>query len=91
MRDSRILTKLKQPDLGEETKERLRAVLLDAVERRGTREYRYYCRLAGVLADEPLISALEDACERTGTAVASRARMMLETIHARKQQSKQVP
>jgi hypothetical protein len=78
-----FLTRLKHSDLDETMKERLRAVLLDAVERRGTREYRYYCRLAAVLADEPLVSALEDMRGRTEGAVASRARVMLETIRAR--------
>jgi phage-related minor tail protein len=57
--------------------------LLDAVDRRGTREFKYYCRLAAVIADEDLVSALERASESAGGAVASRAKRMLGVIRQR--------
>lgn len=78
-----FLTRLKRSDLDEAIKERLRRVLLDAVDRRGTREFKHYCRLAAVIGDEDLVSALEKASENTEGAVASRARMMLRTIRQR--------
>jgi hypothetical protein len=78
-----FLTRLKRSDLDEATKGRLRMVLLDAVDRRGTREFKYYCRLAAVIGDEDLVSALEKASENTDGAVASRARFMLSTIRQR--------
>ena len=54
-----FLTRLKRSDLDEATQGRLRRVLLDIVDRRGTREFKHYCRLAAVIADESLVSALE--------------------------------
>jgi hypothetical protein len=75
-----FLTRLKRSDLDEAIQERLRKVLLDIVDRRGTREFKHYCRLAAVIADESLVSALEKASENTGVAAANRARLMLGVI-----------
>ena len=80
-----FLTRLKRSDFDEATKERLRRVLLDAVHRRGTREFKYYCRLAAVVADADLVSALEKASEDTDGAVASRAKLMLDRIRQRQE------
>jgi hypothetical protein len=79
-----LLTRLKQSDLGETAKGRLRSVLLDAVARRGTREFRYYCRLAAVIADQGLVAALEIARQGSG-ASASRARLMLDVIRQKEE------
>jgi hypothetical protein len=81
-----FLTRLKRSDLDEETQERLRRVLLDAVARRGTREFKRYCRLAAVIADEELVSALEEAGESPKGAVASRARFMLGVVRQRQRE-----
>lgn len=78
------LTRLKRSDLDETVKERLRRVLLDAVDQRGTREFKRYCRLAAVIWDDGLVSSLERAGESTDGAVASRARFMLGVIHQRR-------
>src|SRR5262245_27006935 len=78
-----FLSRLKRSDLDEAIKGRLRMVLLDAVDRRGTREFRYYCRLAAVIGDEDLVAVLEKASESSGGAVASRAKLMLSTIRQR--------
>ena len=82
-----FLTRVKRSDLDEETKERLRRVLLDAVNRRGTREYKYYCRLAAVIGDEDLVAALETASDNNDGAVARRAKMMLGTIRQRQREA----
>lgn len=79
-----FLARLKRSDLDEPTRERLRRVLLDAVDRRGSREFKFYCRLAAVIADEDLVSALEPAIGSSDGAVAHRARRMLRTIRQRK-------
>lgn len=78
-----FLTRLKRSDLNEATKGRLRSVLLDAVNRRGTREFKYYCRLAAVIGDEGLVAALEKASDDSDCAVANRAKLMLGTIRQR--------
>jgi len=78
-----FLTRLKRSDLDDAIKERLRAVMVDAVERRGTREFKYYCRLAAVIGGESLVSSLEKASASTDGAVARRAKRMLETIRQR--------
>ena len=83
-----FLTRLKQSDLDEATKGRLRRVLLDAVDRRGTREFKRYSRLAAVIWDEDFVSALERAIESTDGAVASRARFMLGAVRQRQRMSR---
>jgi hypothetical protein len=49
-----LLTRIKRSQLREPDKRRLRGVLVDTVNRRGTREFKYYCRLAAVIADDTL-------------------------------------
>lgn len=78
-----LLTRVKRSPLSEEVKGRLRKVLLDAVARRGTREFKYYCRLAAVIADHELVAELETASASTDAAIARRARMMLGTVRQR--------
>jgi hypothetical protein len=56
-----MLRKLKRSALLEKRKERLRAVLIDAVNSRGTREFRRYCRLLPKVSSPRLIAALETA------------------------------
>ena len=81
-----FLTRVKRSDLDEATKERLRRVLLDAVNRRRTREFKYYCRLAAVIGDEGLVAALEKASDNDDGAVARRAKLMLGTIRQRQRE-----
>lgn len=75
-----LITRLKRSDLGETVKRRLREVLIDAVNRRGGREFRYYCRLAVQVADEGLAAQLKQIVGQDDPARASRAAMMLEHI-----------
>lgn len=78
-----FLTRLKRSDLDETTQARLRRVLLDSLHRRGSREFKYYCRLAAVLAEQDLVSALEEASGSSDVTVARRAGRMLRTIRQR--------
>jgi len=75
-----LLTRLKRSDLSEPLRQRLRRVLADAARRRGTREFKHYCRLAVSLADHELASELEVLRVGTDVAAARRAKMMLEAI-----------
>jgi hypothetical protein len=75
-----VITRLKRSELREGDKSRLRGVVWDAVNRRGTREFKYYCRLAVTLADDMLIRHLEAARQEVGSARASRASMMLRHV-----------
>ena len=75
-----LLTRLKRSDLSEPLRQRLRRVLIDAARRRGTREFKYYCRLAVSVADQELESELEVVRAGTDAAAAHRAKMMLEAI-----------
>jgi hypothetical protein len=75
-----LITRLKRSKMNEATKERLRRVALDAVNRRATREFKYYCRLATAIANDELIAALESASSGTTSSRSSRARMMLLQI-----------
>ncbi len=84
-----FLTRLKRSDLNDAIKERLRIVLAGSVHRRGTREFKYYCRLAAVIGDEGLVSALEKASESADGAVAYRAKSMLRVIRQRQHASGQ--
>ena len=78
-----LLTRLKRSELTETTSCRLRQVLVSAVERRGTREFRYYCRLAAVLTDSGLVAVLESLHASEDRATASRATLMLQHIRNR--------
>ena len=76
-----FITRLKRSVLAETAKIRLRGVLLDAVNRRGTREFKRYCRLATVVADRKLLADLDSAAADSGDrSRASRASMMRDHI-----------
>jgi len=75
-----ILTKIKRSRLSKKQMKRLRAVLLNAVEHRGSKEYKYYCRLAGFIADEAFIDHLKLTEKVSNGTVKYRARKMLKTI-----------
>jgi hypothetical protein len=75
-----FLTRLKRSRLDSVTRRRLLSVLLDAVERRGGREFRYYCRLAAAIADQGTVDALAITLAKTNGAKANRAKLMLEAI-----------
>jgi hypothetical protein len=75
-----LITRLKRSELDAATKQRLRAVLLDAVARRGSREFKHYCRLASVIADQEVVTSLEDTIGRGDGPEQSRAKLMLSSI-----------
>ncbi len=78
-----ILTRIKRSVLCESDRRRLRGVCIDAVNYRGGREFKYYCRLAAALADDLLITQLEGATGGAPTARTARARIMLARIRQR--------
>ena len=72
-----ILRKLKRSALSEKQCERLRTILIDAVNNRGTREFRRYCRLLPKVSNSRLIGALETAKKFGEGARKRRASIML--------------
>jgi hypothetical protein len=80
-----LLTRLKRSDLGEDARRRLRMVLLSSVDRRGMREFKYYCRLAAVIGDQDLVAALEAVGEREGSPSARKAGWMLQRIRQKRE------
>jgi len=80
-----LITRLKRSDLSESARERLRRVVIDAANRRGAREFKYYCRLAAVVADDKVVSELETVSTGTDAARANRAKMMLDQIRQHSQ------
>jgi len=78
-----LLTRIKRSVLTAHITRRLRAVLVDAVERRGTREFKYYCRLAARIADDGLRAQLAQLAAQGPSARASRARRMWACIAQR--------
>ena len=81
-----LLTRIKRSELRDRVKRRLRSVLVDAVNRRGTREFKYYCRLAAAIADEGLRAQLDTIASGVPSARSSRARLMLTRIRQRDSQ-----
>lgn len=75
-----LLTRIKRSELSAHITRRLRAVLVDAVRRRGSREFKYYCRLAARIADDGLRTQLAIFAAEGTSACASRARRMLACI-----------
>ena len=73
-----MLTKIKRAPLKKYQKERLKLVVLNAVDSRPYREYRYYCRLAMSLLDIELISAVKYKIENGKGSKRSRAKMMFK-------------
>jgi hypothetical protein len=78
-----ILSRIKRSVLCESDQRRLRGVCIDAVNCRGGRAFKYYCRLAAALADDLLIRQLEEATGGAPAARTARARIMLARIHQR--------
>jgi hypothetical protein len=76
----KMLRKLGSSTLPEHFERRLREVLLDAVDRRGSREFRHYCRLAARIADQELVDRLCQAKRGGDEKRARRAKMMLHYI-----------
>ncbi len=77
----KILEKLKKVPLDYKQTERLRAILLDAVEKRGGREFRRYCRLAKAVELSDFEDKLKTLISSDNDIVARRARMMLKYIN----------
>ena len=76
---ARFLQRLKRCSLTAIQSSQLNAVLLDAARNRGGREYRRYCRLAAIIANQELVKELEELSLAEGAA-GSRARLMLKAI-----------
>lgn len=74
-----MLPKIARAELTPKQLMRLRAVLLDAVDRRGGREFRRYCRLAVRIWDDNLLSKLRSLSKK-GDSAASRAKLMLHSV-----------
>jgi hypothetical protein len=72
-----LLRHLKRAKLSKAARARVDEILLDAVRRRGRREFRRYCRLAAALGSEALQVEVDALSNATDRAVASRAVMML--------------
>ena len=81
-----FLTKIKRSNISVKTKTRLRNILMDAVNKRGAREYKYYCRLAVQVADENIIDFLKEAEKSDGARRKNRALLMLDYIAKHKEQ-----
>ncbi len=75
-----ILRKLKRTELKAKQVKRLNAVLEHAVDHRGFREYKCYCRLAAFIGTQSLIQAVETAAKYGKGSRKSRAKLMLEYI-----------
>ena len=74
-----MLQKVGRAELNLKQLMRLRAVLIDAVDRRGGREFRRYCRLAAHIRDCNLVSELRSLSSE-GDSAGSRAKMMLRYV-----------
>ncbi|WP_339074642.1 hypothetical protein [Teredinibacter turnerae] len=75
-----LLRKLKRTELNVGQIKRLNAVLEDAVDSRGSREFRAYCRLAAMIASEKLISSVGVIAKYGNNSRKSRANLMLSYI-----------
>ncbi len=76
-----ILRKIGKSPISLKHKERLRQVLIDAVENRGTREFKRYCRLAIYIANPEFCSYLINTSAYGKGARKSRAKLMLNYVH----------
>lgn len=74
-----MLQKIGRAKLAPKQLTRLRAVLVDAAERRGGREFRRYCRLAAHICDDKLRSELRSLSSQ-GDSAGSRATLMLQYV-----------
>ncbi len=75
-----MLTKIKRAALCETQKERLRKVVVSAVDQRPYREYRYYCHLAVKILNKKLLHAIEVIAREGEGARKSRAKYMCKHI-----------
>jgi hypothetical protein len=75
-----LLRFIKRVPLDPEQTERLRAVVIDSVERRGGREFRAYCRLARRLDGPELREALARQLQSGDVAIRRRAAWMLNVL-----------
>jgi hypothetical protein len=75
-----LLRLIKRLPLTSEQAERLRAVVIDAVERRGGREFRAYCRLARRLDGPELREALSRQATSGDSDIRRRAGWMLHVL-----------
>ncbi len=83
-----MLRKIKRSSLTPKQLSRLLNILHHAVENRGTREFKAYCRLAAVIADKKLIGALETTIRHGKGAQKSRAELMFQHINQQKAHNK---
>lgn len=70
-----ILRKISRSNLKKRQLERLSSILIDAVRKRGGREFRRYCRLSTVIQNEELKREINELRKLRNT-VGSRAKMM---------------
>ncbi len=77
-----MLKKIKRVELTEKQIYRLRNVLYSAVESRGFREFKGYCRLAPIVTNNQLNEWLSKKINSSEGAVKSRAKLMLKQINA---------
>jgi hypothetical protein len=75
-----LLKRLKSATLMKKERDRVNAVLLDAVRRRGGREFRRYCQLAAKFGSEALRDDVAELKGAADNAVAGRATMMLRYL-----------
>ena len=75
-----LLAKLKGFDLRTAERQRMRSILIDAVRRRGTREYRRYCRLAAHISDGRLEASVEELTHDDDSRIRARAELMRKYI-----------
>jgi hypothetical protein len=78
----KIIHRLTQRDLDSVTRDRLRAVLFNDLERPGRSEFRKFIRLARYLDSPELRSELETRAARDGEPGRRQARWILEGLHA---------
>jgi len=78
---------LKRAPLAEETKQRLRRVVLNAVDGRERREFRHYCKLARKVDAPELRAALRERMMGTDPAIQRRAGWMLAACEQKNERS----
>jgi hypothetical protein len=74
-----MLRKIGRAELNSKQTMRLRTVLLDAIQRRGGREFRRYCRVAAQISDDDILAELRSLSSE-GDSAGSRAKMMLRYV-----------
>ena len=76
-----MIQRLKRTNLTQEQLTRVNSILTDAVENRGHREFKRYCRLAKFMGTDSLVKILEGIVEHNTGARKSRAKLMLSYMH----------